>query len=424
MAGLAGLGQDGPVSLTVRTHGLVLTEHEFRIPLDHGRPDGERITVFAREVADPDGRDRPFLVFLAGGPGYEASRPTRNPTAPAFLDRALSEYRVLMLDQRGTGRSTPIGSLPGMTPSEQADYLTHFRADSIVADAEWIRRELGVDTWAVLGQSFGGFCTLHYLSVAPQGLRAAYFTGGLPPIGRHPDEIYTATYARMLERNRRYYERYPDDRARVRRLCETLGAEDIRLPTGDRLTPRRFRMAGNLLGSTDGYEQLHYLVELPVDSPTFAHDAVAKVMSFDRNPLYWALHESSYSDGFATNWSAHRVLPAEFTDDVTLFTGEHVYPWMSEDFRGLAPLREAADLLAAHEWPQLYDADVLRRNEVPSAAAVYAEDLYVESAFSLETAATVRGLRPWLTNEYEHSGLRVGGGLVLGRLIDMAAGRI
>ena len=57
-----------PTSVT--THGLVLVEHEFSIPLDHSRPDGERITVFAREVADPDGRDRPLLVYLQGGPGF------------------------------------------------------------------------------------------------------------------------------------------------------------------------------------------------------------------------------------------------------------------------------------------------------------------------------------------------------------------
>ncbi|HXD68395.1 MAG TPA: alpha/beta fold hydrolase, partial [Gaiellales bacterium] len=128
----------------VRPPGLVLTEHEFSVPLDHGRPDGERITVFAREVADPDGTDRPFLVYFQGGPGSEAPRPTRRPSAPAWLDRALQEFRVLMLDQRGTGRSTPVGALAGLSPQQQADYLTHFRADSIVRDAEWIRRELGV----------------------------------------------------------------------------------------------------------------------------------------------------------------------------------------------------------------------------------------------------------------------------------------
>ena len=68
---------------TFATPGLVLTEHEFSVPLDHAAPDGERITVFAREVADPDGRDRPFLVFLQGGPGFESPRPTGNPPAPA-----------------------------------------------------------------------------------------------------------------------------------------------------------------------------------------------------------------------------------------------------------------------------------------------------------------------------------------------------
>src|SRR5437764_1424603 len=83
-------------------------EHELSVPLDHAQPDGERITVFAREVADPEGRDKPLLVYLEGGPGYEAPRPTRHPTNPGWLDRALKDFRVLLLDQRGTGRSTPI----------------------------------------------------------------------------------------------------------------------------------------------------------------------------------------------------------------------------------------------------------------------------------------------------------------------------
>src|SRR5436190_24140798 len=90
--------------------GLVAIEHSFEVPLDHHDPAGERITVFARELADPDGRDRPFLVYLQGGPGVEAPRPTRQPRAPGWLDQALEEFRVLMLDQRGTGRSSPLGT--------------------------------------------------------------------------------------------------------------------------------------------------------------------------------------------------------------------------------------------------------------------------------------------------------------------------
>ena len=409
--------------VTHTTRGLVLTEHEFSVPLDHASPDGARIGVFAREIADPDGRERPFLVFFQGGPGFEGARPTRHPTSPGWLDRALQDFRVLMLDQRGTGRSTPVGTLPGLTPAEQAEYLTRFRADSIVRDAELIRAELGVERWSILGQSFGGFCAMTYLSLAPEGLREAFVTGGLAPVGRHPDEVYRATYARILERCRRYYERYPQDRARVLGLVERLDAEDVRLPTGDRLTARRFRQAGNLLGMSDGAEHLHALLELPVDSPAFRHDAQA-VLGFERNPLYAIVHEASYADGVATRWSAERVLPPEYAAAPELLTGEHVYPWMFEDYGALAPLREAAELLAAHEWPRLYDPERLRANEVPVAAAIYADDPYVERAFSEETAALIRGARPWVTSEYEHNGLRADGDRILGRLIDLARGRI
>ncbi|MFC4951216.1 alpha/beta fold hydrolase [Pseudonocardia sp. GCM10023141] len=411
------------MSLRTHTHGLVLTEHTFDVPLDHAVPGGEQISVFAREVADPGGTDRPFLVFLQGGPGHEAARPTRFPSAPGWLERALQDYRVLLLDQRGTGRSTPVGTLPGMTPQQQAEYLTHFRADAIVADAEHIRRSLGVDRWSVLGQSFGGFTTLAYLSTAPDGLREAFFTGGLPPIGRHPDEVYAATFDRMLERNRRYFARYPGDLPRVQDLHAWLAAEDVRLPNGDRLTSRRLRQIGNILGTSDGFEHLHYLLERPFDSPAFRHDAQSMAPFDGRNPLYAVIHESSYADGHATRWSAERVRPAAFAERPELFTGEHVFPWMFDEFSELAPLREAANLLAEHEWPRLYDADVLGGNEVPSAAAIYAEDLYVEHAFSVETAAAVRGLRGWVTNEYEHNGLRADGGRILDRLIAMARGR-
>ena len=268
---------------TYTTHGLVLTEHEFSLPLDHARPGGASIGVFAREIADPDGRDRPFLVFFQGGPGFEGARPTRHPSSPGWLDRALQDFRVLMLDQRGTGRSTPVGTLPGLSPAEQAEYLTHFRADSIVRDAELIRAELGVDRWSILGQSFGGFCVMTYLSLAPEGLREAFVTGGLAPVGRPVDDIYRATYARVLDRNRRYYERYPHDRARVLALLERIEGEGITLPTGDRLTARRFRQAGNLLGMSDGAEELHALLELPADSPAFRHD-VQDVARFRAQP--------------------------------------------------------------------------------------------------------------------------------------------
>jgi pimeloyl-ACP methyl ester carboxylesterase len=408
-----------PMTRTYRVPGAILTEREHTVPLRHDAPDGRTLTVFTREVAAPDGEPRPYLVFLQGGPGFEATRPTSPPSG--WIKRALSEYRVLLLDQRGTGRSSPIGSaIPGDTPRAQAEYLTHFRADAIVRDAELIRRELGVARWSVLGQSFGGFATMTYLSLAPEGLREAFITGGLSPIGRPVDDVYRATYRRLVEKHVAYFARYPDDRARIQNTVRRLDDEELRLPSGSRLTSRRFRQIGLALGDSAGFEALHHLLELPFGSAAFVHDAEHAVR-FGRNPLYATLHESSYADGVATRWSAARLLPDD-ADATCPLTAEHVFPWMWEDYAELRPHRAVADLLADHPWPRLYDADRLRHNEVPVAATIYVDDLYVERELAEETAATIRGLRPWITNELEHNGLRAEGERVLGRLIDLVRG--
>ena len=408
------------MTVTYRVPGAVLTEREHSVPLDHNRPEGPRITVFTREVAAPDGAARPYLLFLQGGPGIEATRPTSPPSG--WMKRAIEDYRVLLLDQRGTGRSTPVGpEIPGSSPDEQARYLTHFRADSIVRDAEHIRRELGVERWSVLGQSFGGFTSMTYLSLAPEGLRAALITGGLSPVGRPPDDVYRATSVRLIEKNRAYFERYPGDRARVAEILARLEAEDVRLPSGDRLTARRFRQLGMWLGDSAGWELLHHVVELPFGSPAFLYDAEAGVR-WGRNPIYATLHESSYADGFPTRWSAARVLSDE-VEERRYFTAEQVFPWMWDDYSRLWPHRAPAEILAEHAWPKLYDADRLRHNDVPVAATIYIGDVYVDRDYAMETAGLIKGLRPWITNEYEHNGLRADGERVLGRLIALVNGR-
>ncbi|SCD62888.1 alpha/beta fold hydrolase, partial [Streptomyces sp. DfronAA-171] len=155
------------MAATYRQPGVVLTDRMFTVPLDHERPDGEQIEVFGREVVSTEqgGGERPWLLYLEGGPGNAARRFVGR---EAWLGRALKDYRVLLMDQRGTGRSTPANrqTLPLRGgPREQADYLARFRADSIVKDAELIRQNLtGGAPWTVLGQSFGGFCVTRYLS--------------------------------------------------------------------------------------------------------------------------------------------------------------------------------------------------------------------------------------------------------------------
>ena len=73
----------------------------------------------------------------------------------------------------------------------------------------------------------------------------------------------------------------------------------------------------------------------------------------------------------------------------------------------VAPLAQVAELLAAYEdWPASTTWSVLAGNEVPVAAVVYHEDMYVEHALSVETAQRVGNLRCWETGELGHDGLR------------------
>jgi len=226
----------------------------------------------------------------------------------------------------------------------------------------------------------------------------------------------------MRARSERFYRRYPGDRRRLLALLERVREAPLELPGGDLLGPERLRQLGHLLGMSDGLERLHYLLELAPSSPAFLHDA-EHATSFARNPIYAILHEACWADGGQTGWSAQRILEQQEDWPAEFLTGEHIFPWMFEQ-PSLEPLREAAELLARHEWPALYDMKRLAENEVPAAGVVYAEDPYVERLFSERTAATVPGLRIWLTSEYDHDGLRRDGERVLGRLLDLARGRI
>lgn len=417
----------------LRIPGLAWTDHTFPVPLDHADPHGRTIDVFARAVvaADRTGDDLPWLVFLQGGPGGKGPRPQ---DASGWLGHAVRTHRVLLLDQRGTGLSAPVTAqtVRGMDDAALARYLRLFRADSIVADAELIRDRLtGGAPWSTLGQSYGGFVTLTYLSRAPHGLRACYVTGGLPGLTATADDVYARTYPRVARRNADFYRRYPGDAAAVRALADHLDATDVRLPDGDRLTTHRLRTLGLELGMSGGHEKVHWLLENAWRgaeiSDGFRYD-VMTATGFVDGPIF-ALQEFCYGrPGAATAWAAQRALDdrPEFAAgaEPLLFTGEMMYPWMFREIAALRPFAGAADrLAAADDWPDLYDPARLASNEVPVAAAVYHDDMYVDADLQIETARAVGNTRVWVTNEYEHNGLRADGEPILRRLMDMAAGR-
>jgi proline iminopeptidase len=119
---------------------------------------GRRLTEHGIFV-DVRGRsDGPALLFLHGGPGQGSYD---------FMalqgDRLAEGLRVVALDQRGVDRSA---SLP------EGESLT---VADLVDDCEAVRRVLGIDRWAVLGQSFGGMLALRYAIAHPGAVTAAVF---------------------------------------------------------------------------------------------------------------------------------------------------------------------------------------------------------------------------------------------------------
>ncbi|MEV0951317.1 alpha/beta fold hydrolase [Promicromonospora sp. NPDC050249] len=414
--------------------GVGVRERRVSVPLDRsGRLAGE-VELLVRELVDPTRRDDdlPLLVYLQGGPGGANPRPLRR---DGWLDVALRDYRVVLVDQRGTGGSTPLDGevLAGLDARAGADLLACFRADSLVADLEDVRTQIyGGRLWTTLAQSFGGWITLTYLSVAPTALRACYIAGGVP--GTPPDaaEVYRRTFGRVAGRTGEYYERYPADVGAVAAIADRLAEGDVLLPDGDVLTVRRFQSMGIDLGMKPGPERMHWFVEKAFARPGrlsagFLQEAVVRTSQAD-GPLFWTLQESIYGHGsngpLAWAAQAERDRRPEFGPDrrPLLFTGEMAFPWMFEEIRLLRPFAPAVHELAARtEWSPLYDLDRLAANEVPVAAVVYHDDMFVDSGLQLDTLSRVGSSQAWVTNEYEHDG--IGDGRVLERLRELVRDR-
>ena len=131
--------------------GLHIEDRSIKVPLDwaghepgHGF-DGESISLFYRVVTAPEHvhDDLPLLVFLQGGPGGSGPRPL-GPSSDGWIEEAIKHFRVVLPDQRGTGRSSRVDThvIEGMDGDGKAGaaFLKRFLADSIVRDFEHLRR--------------------------------------------------------------------------------------------------------------------------------------------------------------------------------------------------------------------------------------------------------------------------------------------
>lgn len=417
--------------------GFRVREHRIEVPVDWDDPHRfGAIEVFAREIVDPvrAGEDLPLLLFLQGGPGGAGPRPM---PAGGWWLTALRTHRVVLLDQRGTGRSSRVDGrvISGFDDAATAaDYLSCFRQDSIVLDAEHLRRTVfGGRRWSTLGQSYGGFLTLAYLSRHAHALDACYVTGGLPGVDATAEEVYARTYPRQLARCSELARTFPGDVQVLDRVADEVADGGVRLPDGSALSVQRLQMLGMPLGMSTGVDDLHWLLDTALDadgrvSAAFAAE-VAHRTSFDSNPLYAVLQEVIYHQGRrAGGWAAaaEQAQHPEYAPDERplQLTGEAILPFMYDEIPALRPFKGVAEELASRtHWPRLYDPEVLAANEVPVAAVQYFDDPYVDLDLALGTAAGMGNTQVWVTNEYLHDGLRVHGDTILPRLIDLAGGR-
>jgi proline iminopeptidase len=111
--------------------------------------------VFYEQCGNPDGMP---VVFLHGGPGSGC-----NPSQRRFFDP--QHYRIILIDQRGCGRSLPLGEINENTTQH------------LVEDIEQLRKQLGITRWLVFGGSWGSTLALAYATVFPHTVSGLILRG-------------------------------------------------------------------------------------------------------------------------------------------------------------------------------------------------------------------------------------------------------
>jgi proline iminopeptidase len=121
-------------------------------PYEHGMLDvGDGPRIYWEACGNPDGKP---AVVLHGGPGSGCTSGQRRRFDP-------DAYRIILFDQRGSGRSTPHASDPGTDLSANT-------TPQLVADMERLREHLGIESWLVLGLSWGVTFGLTYAEAHPE----------------------------------------------------------------------------------------------------------------------------------------------------------------------------------------------------------------------------------------------------------------
>jgi pimeloyl-ACP methyl ester carboxylesterase len=333
----------------------------------------------------------------------------------------------------------------------QAKYLRLMRQDNTVRDCEAVRKLLTAGwpqhkaQWSTFGQSYGGFITLSYLSMHPEGVRECFLTGGLAPVGKTADQVYTATFRKTAERNEQYFTKFPEDAHVLRQIAAYIESQGgkVPLPAGGFLTLPRLLTVGIAFGGHGGFDSVHStLIALKTSLDQFgfftraALTPLESFTPFDTNIIYAVIHEAIYCDGpqRPSKWAANRVgrelrgpfswLSPDFSvaqsSEPLYFSGEMIFPFHFDTYPELIPLRDVAEKLAAYtDWTPLYNEELLRNNKVPLYAASYVEDMYVEYHLARETSHMVKGSKVFETNVMYHNAVRAKADEVMHQLFSL-----
>lgn len=156
--------------------------------------------------------------------------------------------------------------------------------------------------------------------VSPESITAAYITGGIPPVVDSLETVYRKSYKSVMDHSEQYYKRFPLDIKRVKKIMKYLATNEVKMPSGGTLTPRKFQQLGQRFGLSGGMDAVHQLClgafitiqGKEVLSSGFLHDVDAAQDLIP--PIYAILHEAIYCDGpnVASNWTASQLLNGEF----------------------------------------------------------------------------------------------------------------
>lgn len=283
---------------------------ELEVPEDRTHPERRRIRIaFAILPANTLAAKADPLVILAGGPGQAATR-----LAPfaAQLIGVRKERDIVLVDQRGTGRSSPldcaafrptadVGDAFDLDPVPKAIAcraelesrgidLAQYTTAATVADLEAVREALGYPRLNLWGGSYGTRVALEYLRRHPDRVRSVVLDGVAPPSMRisldvwaSRDAAISAAIAACLDAPA-CRAAHPDLDGALERVRATLGDDGRTVSVVD---PRTGRAEGQMLAYAHvvaGLQPLTYVPELRALLP----EIVSRAAAGDYAPLFAA----------------------------------------------------------------------------------------------------------------------------------------